>query len=81
MIEPGRAMAYVALFSEIGFIYLVTTLVGVGVGYWIDSRLGTLPAFAVVGLLVGFAVGARGMWILVKRFLAQMDQQPPDKRR
>ena len=74
MIEPGRAAAYVALFSEIGFIYLVTTLVGVGVGYWIDGRLGTLPAFAVIGLLAGFAVGARGMWILVKRFLAQIDR-------
>ena len=74
MIEPGGAMAYLALFSEIGFTYLVTTLVGVGVGYWIDSRLDTLPAFAVVGLLAGFAVGARGMWILVKRFLAQTDR-------
>ena len=74
MIEPGRAMAYVALFSEIGFIFLVTVLVGVGIGYWIDSRLGTLPAFALVGLLAGFGVGARGMWILINRFLAQIDR-------
>jgi F0F1-type ATP synthase assembly protein I len=74
MIEPGRAMAYVALFSEIGFIFLVTVLVGVGIGYWIDGRLGTLPAFALVGLLAGFGVGARGMWILINRFLAQIDR-------
>ena len=74
MIEPGRAMAYVALFSEIGVIFLVTVLVGVGIGYWIDSRLGTLPAFALVGLLAGFGAGARGMWILIIRFRAQTDQ-------
>jgi len=74
MIEPGRAGAYIALFSEIGLIFLVTTLVGVGVGYWVDTRLGSLPAFAVVGLLVGFSVGARGVWILINRFLAQTDQ-------
>ena len=73
MIEPGRAGAYIALFSEIGLIFLVTTLVGIGVGYWVDTRLGSLPAFAAVGLLVGFSVGARGVWILINRFLAQTD--------
>ena len=74
MIEPGRGAGYVALFSEIGFIFLVTALLGVGVGYWIDTRIGTLPAFVVIGLLVGFSVGLRGMWILVTRFLAQTDR-------
>ena len=40
MIEPGRGIAYLALFSEIGLSLLVTTLLGVFVGYWIDGRLG-----------------------------------------
>jgi F0F1-type ATP synthase assembly protein I len=73
MIEPGRGAAYVALFSEIGFVFLVTTLLGVGVGYLVDTQFGTLPAFVIVGLLAGFGVGLRGMWILVNRFLAQTD--------
>lgn len=33
MIEPGRGWAYAALFSEIGISLLVTTLVGVLVGF------------------------------------------------
>ena len=41
MIEPGRGWGYLALFSEIGISLLVTTLVGVLVGHWVDEQLGT----------------------------------------
>jgi len=74
MIEPGRTGAYLALFTEIGLVYLVTTLAGVGLGYLVDSSLGTLPLFAVVGLLVGFAIGATGMLALIRRFLEASDR-------
>lgn len=73
MIEPGRSGGYIALFSEIGFILLVTTLAGVGIGYWVDDKLATLPVFVLVGLFLGMAVGARGTWVLIKRFLASID--------
>ncbi|MES2211190.1 MAG: AtpZ/AtpI family protein [Chloroflexota bacterium] len=73
MIEPGRGAAYLALFSEIGFVLLVTTLAGVGIGYWADQRLGTIPVFVLIGLLVGMGIGARAVWLLVSRFLASMD--------
>ena len=82
MIEPGRTGGYIALFSEIGFILLVTTLAGVGIGYWVDQRLDTLPVFVLVGLLIGMAVGARGIWLLIRRFLASFDDGPvpPEER-
>ena len=51
MIEPGRGWGYVALFSEIGISLLVTTLVGVLVGYWVDEQLGTVPVFVIDRLL------------------------------
>ncbi|MBA3877121.1 MAG: hypothetical protein C0498_09330 [Anaerolinea sp.] len=75
MIEPGRGVAYLALFSEIGFVLLVTTLAGVGLGYWADTQLGTVPVFVLVGLFVGMGVGARAVWLLISRFLAQIDDQ------
>ena len=75
MIEPGRTGAYFALFSEIGVVLLVTTLAGVGIGYWVDQRLGTIPVFVLVGLFVGLGAGARGVWIIISRFLAQMDDR------
>jgi ATP synthase protein I len=69
----GRLGAYVALFSEIAITLLVTTLIGVLVGYWLDQSLGTLPIFVVVGLLLGFGGGGYGVYLLVTRFLARFE--------
>lgn len=73
MIEPGRGWAYFGLFSEIALIFLVTTLAGVLVGIWIDKQVGTLPIFAVIGLLVGFGAGGVGVYRLINRFLATIE--------
>ena len=75
MTESGRGWAYVALFSEIGISLLVTTLVGVLVGYWIDKQLGTLPVFLLVGFLVGAGSGTVMIAKLINRFLKETD--PP----
>jgi F0F1-type ATP synthase assembly protein I len=71
MIEPGKGGAYLALFSEIGLIILVTTLGGSLVGYWIDKQLQTVPVFVLVGLLIGLTAGARAVYQLLMRFLAR----------
>ena len=72
MIEPGRAGAYLALFSEMGFALLVTTLIGALGGRWVDGQLGTLPIFLIGGFLAGAGAGARVMYKLIERFLATM---------
>jgi hypothetical protein len=69
----GRAGAYLALFSEIGLILLITTLAGVLAGYWLDQQLRTLPIFALTGFLVGFGFGGVGVYRLITRFLARFD--------
>ena len=69
MIEPGRGPAYAALFSEIGISLLITTLVGVLAGRWVDERLGTLPIFVIVGFLAGAGAGTVMIYRLVSRFL------------
>lgn len=73
MIEPGRGLAYFALFSEIGLSLLVTTLLGVLAGYWLDGQLGTLPVFAITGFLVGAGAGARIIYKLISQFLARIE--------
>lgn len=74
MNDLGRVGAYLALFSEIAIILLTTTLLGVLGGYWLDQRLGTLPIFVVVGMLVGFGLGGMGVYRLIVRFLARLDK-------
>jgi F0F1-type ATP synthase assembly protein I len=69
MIEPGRGWAYLALFSEIGLSLLVTTLIGVLAGRWVDERLGTLPIFVLIGFFVGAGAGTLAIARLVSRFL------------
>jgi ATP synthase protein I len=69
MIEPGRGGAYIVLFSEIGISLLITTLLGVVVGYWVDQQLGTIPIFVLIGFFVGAGTGALTTYRLIMRFL------------
>jgi F0F1-type ATP synthase assembly protein I len=69
VIEPGRGAAYAVLFSEIGVSLLVTTLVGILLGRWVDEQLGTLPIFVLVGFLIGAGSGTVMIYRLVSRFL------------
>jgi ATP synthase protein I len=73
MNDLGKTSAYLALFSEIAIILLVTTLFGVLGGNWLDQRLGTLPILTVMGMLVGFGLGGVGVYRLVMRFLARFE--------
>ena len=73
MSESGPGLGYLVLFTEIGFTLLVTTLLGVLGGYWLDGQLGTLPIFAMAGFLVGAGTGAYGIYKLVSRFLATIE--------
>jgi ATP synthase protein I len=69
----GRAGVYIALFSEIGFILLVTTLAGALAGKWADDRLGTLPLFSLTGFLIGMSAGWIAIYRLITRFLGRFE--------
>ena len=73
MIEPGRGGAYAVLFSEIGLSLLVTTLIGVLAGRWVDGQLGTLPVFVILGFVAGAGSGTVMIIRLVSRFLETLD--------
>lgn len=73
MNDFGRATAYFALFSQIAIVLLVTTLLGVLSGYWLDQRLGTLPILSVAGMLAGFGLGGVGVYRLIVRFLDRFE--------
>jgi ATP synthase protein I len=73
MIEPGRGAAYAALFSAVGPSLLVTTLIGVLIGRWVDGQLGTLPVFVILGFLAGAGSGTVMIVRLVSRFLKTLD--------
>jgi ATP synthase protein I len=74
MNQFGRSAGYLALFSEIGLVLFVTTLMGAGGGIWLDGQLGTKPLFVVVGFLGGAAIGAIGIYRLIVRFLERFEE-------
>ena len=51
-------------YGTIGVEFIAAFGLCVGGGYWLDRALGTLPAFTLVGLGVGFAAA---MYRLVRR--------------
>jgi ATP synthase protein I len=69
----NAGFGYLALFSEIGLVLLVTTLAGVAAGYWLDQRLDTLPIFVLVGFLAGAGIGTVGIYRLITRFLKRFE--------
>ena len=74
MIEPGRGLGYLVLFSEIGISLLVTTLIGALGGHWVDEQLGlTFPVFMLIGFFLGAGAGTVMIIRLVSRFLKSFD--------
>jgi F0F1-type ATP synthase assembly protein I len=71
----ARALAYFALFTEIGFALFVLTLGGALGGHWLDQQLGTSPIFVILGFLVGAGLGGVVDYRLVSRFLKKLDSE------
>lgn len=58
MREPDyRWMRNAAQVWTIPVLILVSTLIGIGCGMWLDSKLGTTPWLAIVLTLFGLAAG------------------------
>jgi F0F1-type ATP synthase assembly protein I len=70
----ARALGYFALFTEIGLVLFVTTMVGALAGHWLDEQLQTNPLFVVTGFLGGALLGAVADYRLLTRFLKQLDE-------
>lgn len=57
MNEPKNAWVQTGEILSIGLLILLSTLIGLGIGYWLDKKLGTAPwlifVFTVLGLMAG----------------------------
>jgi len=54
---------------SLGTYNVVCLLLGMGVGWLIDSQIDTFPAFVLIGLVGGIALAVAGTWRRMKPFL------------
>lgn len=47
----------VASYIDLGLRFALSIAIGTGGGYWLDSKLHTLPLFLVIGLFIGATSG------------------------
>ncbi len=55
----------VALLGQVGWTIAIATLVGLGAGLFIDSKLGSAPIATLIGLLLGLAAGIYGVYRII----------------
>lgn len=61
----GIQMAYA---SSIGIGMVLAVFGGLFMGNWLDTKLGTLPFFTLILLLMGVVAGFRSLYHLIKRY-------------
>jgi F0F1-type ATP synthase assembly protein I len=65
---------------QLGWVFALCTLIPLGLGIWLDRRLGTAPLFILVGALVGIVASTVGAVRIVIRnieALGKNEAAPP----
>ncbi len=68
----GSWVVPTAYLLGIGWFFATALVLGVGIGYWVDSKTGLEPTFTLIGtalgLLVAFYGGARMLMPFMQRY-------------
>jgi ATP synthase protein I len=65
--ETKKHIRLVGLASTIGMSVVFSIFIGLAIGYWLDSKFGTLPLFSLVFLVMGVIAGFRNYYRFMKR--------------
>lgn len=65
--ETKKQIRLVGLASTIGMSVVFSIFIGLAIGYWLDSKFGTLPLFSLVFLVMGVIAGFRNYYRFMKR--------------
>jgi F0F1-type ATP synthase assembly protein I len=71
-------VAAFALGTEMGFMIAIPLVVFVAGGVFLDKKLGTLPLFLIIGILLNLAVTIVGTKKLILPFLEKRSQNKTD---
>jgi ATP synthase protein I len=77
MAPTGEQNAWKALgeLSTIGLALVISTVIGLAGGYYLDRWLGTSPWLTLIGLMFGIAAGFVNLFRAVKRAEKNVDDR------
>ena len=61
---------------QLGWVVALSVLIPLGVGLWLDRRLGTAPLFILIGALVGIFASTVAAVRVATRTIAALGQPP-----
>lgn len=65
--ETKKYIRQLAMASSIGFQVVLSIFIGLAIGVWLDSRLGTFPWLALVFMVLGVAAGFLNYYRFVRQ--------------
>ena len=54
-------------YSSLSFSIALAIVIGLGIGYWLDTRYDTSPWFTLVFLVLGIIAGFRNIYLAMKK--------------
>ncbi len=76
--EKRQLFKSLGFLSSIGISLVISMLIGLAMGFYLDQWLDTRPMFTLIMLLIGIIAGFRSVYILTTRELKrqQLEEQP-----
>ena len=74
MADKKKGMMRYMKYSVVGIELAVSVAVGGGIGYFLDSKLGTEPWMFILWIFFGLVAGFRSLFRMSKQYLKEMKE-------
>ncbi|MDI6735162.1 MAG: AtpZ/AtpI family protein [bacterium] len=69
VVENFNTIKKIAYASSIGLVLVISTFIGLGIGYFLDTRFGTTPWITIGGLLFGIIAGFYNGYEMIRKII------------
>ncbi len=63
-----------------GFYIAIAIILGIWGGHWLDGKMNTSPLWLIIGLFLGIAVAALGVYNMIKPFIQEAKKPDNNKK-
>ncbi|SMC24490.1 Putative F0F1-ATPase subunit Ca2+/Mg2+ transporter [Desulfacinum hydrothermale DSM 13146] len=74
--ETKKLLKQVGLASTLGLSVAFAIFIGAGLGFWLDSTLGTFPWLTLVFLIMGVVAGFRNYYRFMRKQQREDERKP-----